>query len=161
MDTIENTEGRKYRIPVYKVTLVKEGTHTQLERPQVRDAKGAAETLAAYLAGEDREHFVVMLLNSKNRIIGINTVSIGSLSSSLAHPREVLKPAILCNAAAIIVAHNHPSGEVEPSREDIEITKRLQGACDLLGIKLLDHIVIGDNGRWCSFQEDGYWPQTS
>lgn len=146
-DVAENTESKKYRIPVYKVTLVKEGTHSQLERPQVRDARGAAETLSAYLAGEDREHFVVMLLNGKNRIIGINTVSIGSLSSSLAHPREIFKPAILANAAAIILAHNHPSGEVEPSREDMEITKRLRGAAELLGIKLLDHLILGNNGR--------------
>ncbi len=152
MDTIENTESKKYRIPVYKVTLVKEGTHSQLERPQVKDAKGAAETLAAYLAGEDREHFVVMLLNGKNRIIGINTVSIGSLSSSLAHPREVLKPAILCNAAAIIVAHNHPSGQLTPSPEDLDVTHRLKVAGDILGVEVLDHVLLA-GGKWYSFAE--------
>ena len=71
--------------------------------------------MAAYLAEEDSEHFVVLLLNSKNRLIGINTVSIGNLTSSLVHPREVFKPAILANAAAISVAHNHPRGEPTPS----------------------------------------------
>jgi DNA repair protein RadC len=150
-----DNEGKRYRIPVYKVSLVRERSLTQLERPQIRDASGAAATLAAYLAEEDREHFVVLLLNSKNRLIGINTVSIGSLTASLAHPREVFKPAILANAAAIIVAHNHPSGEPTPSHEDVEITKRLQAGADLLGIRLLDHIVLGDGGRWYSFQEDG------
>src|SRR5262249_50004441 len=148
-------EGKQYRIPVYKVSLGRERSLTQIDRPQIRDAQGAAATLAAYLAEEDREHFVVLLLNSKNRLIGINTVSIGSLTSSLVHPREVFKPAILANAAAIIVAHNHPSGEPTPSQDDVEITKRLHAAAELLGIRLLDHIVLGDNGRWYSFQEDG------
>jgi len=155
------SESKKYRIPVYRVSLVRERSVTQVERPQIRDASGAAATLAAYLAEEDREHFVVLLLNSKNRLIGINTVSIGSLTSSLAHPREVFKPAILANAAAIIVAHNHPSGEPTPSQEDIEITKRLHAAAELLGIRLLDHIVLGDNGRWYSFQDDGVLAQRS
>src|SRR5262249_11907708 len=156
-----DNEGKRYRIPVYKVSLVRERSLTQTERPQIRSAEGAAATLAAYLAEEDREHFVVLLLNSKNRLIGINTVSIGSLTSSLAHPREVFKPAILANAAAIIVAHNHPSGEPTPSQEDVEITKRLHAAAELLGIRLLDHIVLGDNGRWYSFQDDGVLTQRS
>src|SRR5262249_10572924 len=127
----------------------------QAERPQICDAAAAAAILAAYLADEDREHFVVLLLNSKNRVIGINTVSIGSLTVSLAHPREVFKPAILANAAAIIVAHNHPSGELSPSVEDVEITTRLHAAAELLGIRLLDHLILGDQGRWYSFQDAG------
>jgi DNA repair protein RadC len=147
-------ESKRFRIPVYRVALVRERSLTQLERPQIRDAQSAAATLSAYLAEEDREHLVVLLLNNKNRVIGINTVSIGSLTSSLAHPREVFKPAILANAAAIIVAHNHPSGEPQPSQKDIELTQRLHAAADLLGIKLLDHIILGENGCWYSFQED-------
>jgi DNA repair protein RadC len=147
-------ESKRYRIPVYRGALVRERSVTQLERPQIRDARGAAATLAAYLAEADREHLVVLLLNNKNRRIGINTVSIGSLTSSLAHPREVFKVAILANAAAIIVAHNHPSGEPQPSREDVELTQRLHAAADLLGIKLLDHIILGENGCWYSFPED-------
>lgn len=146
---------KRYRIPVYKVSLVREGSLTQLERPQVCNSAAAATIFSSYLAAEDREHFVVMLLNSKNRIIGMNTVSVGSLSSSLVHPREVFKPAILANAAAILVAHNHPSGEPTPSCEDIEITKRLKAAAELLSIRLLDHIVLGEGGRWYSFLDDG------
>lgn len=145
----------EYHIPVYKVALVRESTLSQLTRPQIRTAAHAAEIVSAYLAGADREHLVVMLLNSKNRIIGINTVSVGHLSSSIAHPREVLKPAILANAAAFVLGHNHPSAEVNPSAEDVEITKRLYAASDLLGIRLLDHVIVAENGRWYSFQEDG------
>lgn len=104
---------------------------------------------------------MVLLLNGKNRLIGINTVSSGSLTASLAHPREVLKPAILANTAAIIVAHNHPSGEPTPSQEDMEITKRLLVAAELRGIRLLDHIVLGDNSRWYSFQDEGLLSQRS
>jgi len=144
-----------YQIPVYKIALVRESTLSQLHRPQIRTAGHAAEIFSAYLAGADREHLVVMLLNSKNRIIGINTVSVGHLSSSIAHPREILKSAILANAAAFVLGHNHPSGEVNPSAEDIEITKRVFAAGDLLGIRLLDHLIIAEDGRWFSFQEDG------
>ena len=144
-----------YRIPVYKVALIRESTLSQLQRPQIRTAAHAAEILSAYLADADREHLVVMLLNSKNRILGINTVSVGHLSSSIAHPREILKPAILANAAAFVLGHNHPSGEVKPSAEDVEITKRVFAASNLLGIRLLDHVIIAEDGRWYSFQEDG------
>ena len=145
----------QYRIPVYKVSLVRERTLSQLQRPQIRTAAHAAEVLGAYLAEADRENLVVMLLNSKNRIIGINTVSVGHLSSSLAHPREILKPAILSNAAAFLLGHNHPSAEVTPSAEDVELTKRVFATGDLLGIRLLDHLIIAEDGRWYSFQEDG------
>ena len=81
---------KHYRVPVYRVTLVRERALSQLTRPQLRTAHDAAALLTAYLADEDREHLVVLLLNSKNRIIGINTVSVGHLSSSIAHPREIL-----------------------------------------------------------------------
>jgi len=144
-----------YEIPVYTVALVRESTLSQLQRPQIRTAADAAAIFSAYLANADREHLVVMLLNSQNRIIGINTVSVGHLSSSMAHPREILKPAILANAAAFVLGHNHPSGEVTPSAADVEITKRVFAAGDLLGIRLLDHVIIAEDGRWYSFQEDG------
>lgn len=106
------------------------------------------------MQGLDRENFVVLLLDTKNKVIGINTVSIGTLNSSLVHPREVFKPAILASAAALILAHNHPSGDPKPSREDIEVTKRLIEAGGLLGIQVLDHIIVGD---YCvSLKEQGY-----
>lgn len=144
-----------YRIPVYKVALVRESTLSQLQRPTIQRPAEAARLLAAYLSDEDREHLVVLLLNTKHRVIGLNTVSVGTLNASIAHPREILKPAILANAAAFVLGHNHPSGEVNPSAEDIELTKRLSAAGDLLGIRLLDHLIIAEDGRWYSFQEDG------
>ena len=97
--------------------------------------------------------FVAVLLDGKNGIIGFNVVSIGSLTAALVHPREVFKPAILANAAALILAHNHPSGDPEPSDEDKAITGRLRHAGELLGIRILDHLVIGD-GSFRSFADE-------
>lgn len=91
--------------------------------------------------GLDREHFLVVSLDTKNQPVSVNVCHIGSLNASLVHPREVLKVAILSNAAAVMVGHNHPSGNTEPSREDIEVTKRLKEACELMGIHLLDHLI--------------------
>lgn len=102
----------------------------------------------------DREEFLVVPLDGKNRALGFHVVSVGTLTASLVHPREVFKIVLLANAAAIIVVHNHPSGDPTPSAEDIAITQRLQEAGDLLGIRILDHVVIGD-GRYVSFADDG------
>lgn len=100
------------------------------------------------LAKETKEHFVALHLDSKNQIICYDTVSVGSLSASIVHPREVYKAALLSSAAAILFLHNHPSGDTTPSREDIEITRRLKEAGDLLGIRVLDHIIIGEKGYY-------------
>src|SRR5207302_8829691 len=100
----------------------------------------------------DREVFLALVLDGKNQLLGFNQVSVGSLSAALVHPREVFKAAILANAAAIILVHNHPSGDPEPSPEDRAITGRLKEAGELLGIKVLDHVVIGD-GRYVSFAD--------
>ena len=94
-----------------------------------------------------------MHLDGKNRICCVDEVSVGSLNQSIVHPREVFKTALLSSAAAIIILHNHPSGDPSPSREDIEITRRLKDAGDIIGVRLLDHIVIGDT--YCSFVERG------
>jgi len=142
-----------YRIPVYRVQLVKESNFTS-DTKQISCPQDAYSILQGYMQGLDRENFVVLLLDTKNKIIGLNTVSIGTLNSSLVHPREVFKPAILASAAAIILAHNHPSGDPKPSKEDIEITKRLIEAGDLLGIAVLDHIIVGDS--CLSLKEKGY-----
>lgn len=102
----------------------------------------------------DREHFKVMLLNTKNHCISIETISIGTLNASLVHPREVFKLAVKKSAASIILAHNHPSGDSKPSKEDIEITKRLIEAGKILGIEVLDHLILG-NGNFTSLKERG------
>jgi len=130
-------------IPVVKIQMVRE---SRLVAPssQIRCPQDAADILYKYLGNEDREHFVVLLLDTKHKVIGINTVSIGSLDSAIVHPREVFKPAILANVSGIIVAHQHPSGDPTPSPEDISVTKRLVEAGRILGIDVLDHIVVGD-----------------
>ena len=98
--------------------------------------------------GIDREKFVVLLLDAKHRAIGVNVVSLGSLTSTVVHPREVFKPAIAGNSAAIILAHGHPSGCAEPSSEDAEITRRLGEAGELLGIRVVDHVILGDGKHY-------------
>jgi DNA repair protein RadC len=147
----ESADGRShpYRVPIYRVTLVRESSITA-PAPRLRGAQQAAELLRQYLGAVDREHFVVILLDRKNTPIGINTVSIGSLTASVVHMRETFKAAILANAAAILCGHNHPSGDPEPSREDRVLTQRLVDAGKLLGIPLVDHVVIGD-GTTASF----------
>lgn len=102
----------------------------------------------------DREEFIAVLLDGKGRVMGFNTVSVGSLTASLVHPREVFKAAIIANAATLILVHNHPSGDPEPSAEDVALTRRLKEAGDLLGIRILDHVVIGDD-RYVSFVDTG------
>jgi DNA repair protein RadC len=103
------SKGRYPSVPIYRVSLVRESA-IPVDRPQLRSSNAAGRLLRDYLGETDREHFVVMLLDRKNKVIGLNTVSIGSLTASVVHPREVSKPAILANAAAMICGHNHPSG---------------------------------------------------
>ena len=125
-----------------------------LRRRRVDGPADVARMLMPALRDADREHFVAVLLSTKNHVLDVVTVSVGSLSASIVHPREVLKPAIQASAAAIIVAHNHPTGVPTPSPEDIELTRRLERAADLIGIRLLDHIVVGD-GTYESLRESG------
>lgn len=102
----------------------------------------------------DREQFRVILLNTKNHVLAVELVSIGGLNSSPVHPREIFKQALRRSAAAVILVHNHPSGDPAPSDEDVNVTRRLQRAGELLGIAVLDHIVIGD-GRFISLRQRG------
>ncbi len=142
-------------LPVYTVFLRRSNVMSVQERPTIRSPQDVATVVGEFLKETDREHFVTLLLDTKNAVIGINTVSVGILDSALVHPREVYKAAILANAASIILAHNHPSGDPTPSAEDKRVTQRLHEAGQLLGIEVLDHIVIGENGRFCSLKERG------
>ena len=130
-------KGKYTGIPIYKVTLVRVG-RMPCYNQQIRSAVDASTLLHTYLADVDREHFVVLMLDQKNKVIGINTVSIGSLTASVVHPREVYKPLILSNAASVILGHNHPSGQPQPSQEDRVLTVRLVAAGKLLGISVLN-----------------------
>jgi len=106
-----------------------------------------------FLANESKEHFITIHLDGKNRILCIDLVSTGSLNQSIVHPREVFKGALLSSAAALVLIHNHPSGDPTPSREDREITRRLKECGELIGIRILDHIICGDT--YMSFVEMG------
>ena len=142
-----------YEIPIYRVALVKESSVSSPTGGSVSPGI-LVKILAKIFEGLDREHFKIIMLNTKNKIIGINTVSVGSLSQAIVAPPEVFKPALLCNAAAVILTHNHPSGDAGPSFEDRAITKRLEEAGSCLGIKVLDHIIMGEGEHYFSFQED-------
>ncbi len=142
-------------IPIYKVSLVREGK-MHCGYTNIRSSANASEMLHRYLADVDREHFVILLLNRKNQVIGLHTVSIGSLTASVVHPRETFKVAILANATAMICGHNHPSGDPTPSTEDKALTSRLVEAGEILGIQVLDHVIVGDGSqRYFSFADEG------
>ncbi len=105
--------------------------------------EAAGRAARRYLAGRKKEHFILLLLDSRHRILRVAEVSVGTLDMSVVHPRETFREAITANAAAIILAHNHPSGDPAPSREDLELTRRLTEAGRLLGIPVLDHLIVG------------------
>ena len=140
--------------PVYKVMLVHEA-NVSISQPCIHTPEEAAKIVIEYLRGVDREHMVGLYLNSANRLIGIHTITVGILNSSLVHPREVFKLAYMMNAASIILAHNHPSGNAEPSSEDLAITKQLVDAGKILGIPLHDHIIVTENNSYTSLTERG------
>jgi DNA repair protein RadC len=125
-------------------------------RTPVRDAAAIYGHFRGRLPQLDREVFYALLLDGKNRIQGEVRVSEGSLTAALVHPREVFAPAIRESAAALVLVHNHPSGDPTPSAEDVAITQRLRQVGELIGIRVLDHVVIG-RGRYTSMAEEGRW----
>ena len=142
------------RINIVSIKMVKESSFLYQTR-QILSPKDAYEMIKEQLEGLDREQFIIACLNTKNEPTNISVVSVGSLNKAIVHPREVFKTAILSNAASIMAFHNHPSGETTPSQQDIQLTHRLYEAGELLGIKLLDHLIIGD-GTFTSLKEKGY-----
>lgn len=141
-----------YKVPRLRIALVREEPLT--ETPLALRASSDVVKTFAFLRTHDREEFWCVPLDGKNRPLGLNCVSIGTLTASLVHPREVLKPLILTSAAAAVVVHNHPSSDPTPSREDSAITTRLYEVLSLVGIVLLDHVIIGDAGRYFSFADE-------
>ncbi len=118
----------------------------------ISSPQSIADFLFEHFRNSHKEEFSIILLNTKNRIIGVETVSVGTINQSLAHPREVFRHAIMKNANSIILTHNHPSGDPEPSEADIHITQRLVKAGEYIGIRVLDHIIVGDR-RYTSLRE--------
>ncbi len=124
------------------------------DRVAVTSPESAAAVLLPTLVGADRERCVAALLDTKHRLLRTATVSIGSLDHTFMAPREVFRDALLANAAALVLAHNHPSGDPEPSRDDEQVTRRLVRAGELIGVELLDHLVVG-GPRWVSLARRG------
>lgn len=139
-----NTKGPEpmtaFNIPTYRTQLVCEGTRRY---EVVDDPRWIAHILTEYLNGCDREHLVMMALDMQGHPTGLHTVSVGDLHSAIVSPANVAKFAILANAASVVLAHNHPSGDTTPSPEDIEVTRRISECLDLFQIDLLDHVIVG------------------
>ena len=142
-------------IPQVEVSMVSE---VQLLDTNFRCSEDIVKSeIAKNLLKSDREKFICIHLNVKNKIISFEVISTGSLTSSIVHPREVYKGAILSNAANVIFIHNHPSGDPEPSMDDVEITSRLKKAGDLLGINVLDHIIVTKKSFYSFLSSDPYF----
>lgn len=125
-------------------------------KERVRDSAQVAKLIEEEMICEKREFFMVICLDSKLQLESKSVISIGGLDSAPVHPREVFAPAVKRGAAAVIVAHNHPSGDPTPSRQDIDVTKRLLDASEVMGIRLLDHVIVG-NGCYISMKNEGYF----
>jgi DNA repair protein RadC len=125
------------------------------ERPLVSTPEDVVGLCGLALRGLDREHFLALALNTKNQLLRTIEVSVGSLNASIVHPRELFKEAVRMSAASVVVVHNHPSGDPTPSGADIQLTRRLVKAGDVLGIDVLDHVVVGDGGAHASLRELG------
>lgn len=151
---INNKTVTSKRVNIVSLKMVKEKSSLYANR-KITSSSDAADLLGDFLENSDREMFVVCCLDSKNQPTCINVVSIGTLNSSLVHPREVFKAAILANSHSILVAHNHPSGDLSPSKEDIAVTQRLNDVGKLIGINLIDHLIIGSQNH-ASLKDQGY-----
>jgi len=146
-------ESKGSYIPKVQISLVKE-VYVSSTVYGCSESVAQSEIAKKELRNSDREKFICLHFNVKNQIISYEVVSIGSLSSSIVHPREVFKAAILANAASVLFMHNHPSGSIEPSIDDIEITNRLCKAGGILGIDILDHLIITKD-NYFSFKQKG------
>jgi len=146
-------------MPKYKVDSIVRETISCSVRPSMMGPKDVKDFMWPYVVKyepEHREMFWAIAVNTKNRVISLYIISIGSLNASIVHPREIFRPAILDGAASIVIVHNHPTGDAEPSKEDVEFTQRFKKCGELIGIQLLDHLIIGDvTGRFFSFKESG------
>ncbi len=124
------------------------------KKPLMKTPENIVAMMKGRLKNKQKEHFLALLLDTRNRLIKVAEISIGSLDTSIVHPREVFKEAIAASAAAIIFVHNHPSGDPEASEDDIKLTKRLAEAGDIMGIDVLDHVIIGDK-TFLSLKREG------
>lgn len=141
-------------IPIVSIRMVKDSSIPYGDN-KISSPKEVKDLILQYLGYADREHMIAICLDVKRKVNAIHTISIGSLNSSIVHPREVFKIALLANASTIILAHNHPSGDPTPSREDVEITKKLCEAGIILGVEVEDHVIVGSDTQYVSMREKG------
>lgn len=130
---------------VYETLIIKEEVDRYLQPFTRYTSPDQVFNTFSFLRRETKEYFFAIHLDGKNRICCVDEVSVGSLNQSVVHPREVFKTALLSSAAALILVHNHPTGDPTPSNEDIQITRRLKEVGEIIGVKLLDHIIVGDS----------------
>jgi DNA repair protein RadC len=142
------------KIDIVKIQMVRDGT-LDYGKKTINGPQDLAELGLKFIKNADREMFLLVSLNTRNHINCIHLVSIGTLNSSLVSPREIMKVAILSNAAQLAFIHNHPSGDADPSEDDLLITNRLAECGKLFDIKLIDHVIISDDGHYQSFREKG------
>lgn len=140
--------------PVFETMIVKESITSYINPKARLTQPSQIWELFRWLGRESKEWMIVLLMDGKNRISAIDICSIGTLNQSLCHPREIFKSALIASCAAIVLIHNHPSGCTVPSSEDIQITRRLKEASEIIGIRLLDHIIVSDS-EFTSFVDRG------
>lgn len=150
--SIQEPEIPRLEVPVFSVRLVRERDH---ETAQIRTPADAARLCCEMLEGYDREVFLAIALSTANRVIGAHVCHIGTIDASVASPREVFRFALLCNARSVLVAHNHPSGNTEPSRADLAVSQQLKAAGEAVGVQLVDSLVCGYGGVHTSLVERG------
>ncbi|MNB77187.1 hypothetical protein D3C75_238700 [compost metagenome] len=154
--TIKGIGKGKARQITAMLKLAKALIYPEQSSNSIRSPKDVYDLLKPELRFEQKEHFICLFLNTKNRLIFKEVISIGSLNAAIVHPREVFHAAIRRCSASLICAHNHPSGDPEPSMEDVNLTKRLIAAGEIIGIEFLDHVIIGGN-RFYSLKEHGHF----
>ncbi|AJG96778.1 DNA repair protein RadC [Clostridium beijerinckii] len=147
-------EKHSKRVDIISLKMVRESSVMYSNR-KILSPREAVDLMRYMLEECDREKMIVCCLNTKNEPTNISVVSVGSLNSSIVHPREVFKTAIISNSASVIIAHNHPSGNAEPSKEDINITNRIKESGKIIGIEMIDHIIIGEGNNYTSLKESG------
>ena len=152
LQLLEVTKLQKLKLEAFFNMAIRFSKESRGHRAKVTSPNVVADLLMDEMKFLQKEEFRILILDTKNQITKVETISIGTLNASIVHPRDVFKTALLNSANSLILVHNHPSGDTTPSNEDINITNRLIDAGKLLGIKVLDHIILGDN-RYLSFQE--------
>ncbi len=154
MDDEMKPAPHRYRVKLVSLTVIRDGSALD---PRILSSPAAVvELMRDLMPDDDREHMWALYLNAQNHLLEVYPVSTGTLTASLVHPREVFKPAILRGAASVIVVHNHPSGDPTPSKEDLQLTRQLAKAAELLDLRLHDHVIIGNGtGRWGSLAQRG------